>query len=318
MKKISVIIPVYNVEKYLKRCLDSLLNQKYKNVELIVVNDGSPDNSQKIIDEYAKKDSRVVSIIKENGGQASARNLGLTKATGDYISFIDSDDYVEKDIYSSLKSYMEKDYDIVIFDYNIVFKDSIKKEESCTCVDSDNVTVKEYLLCGGVSPWNKIYKRDYLEKCEFKFPEGIIYEDYAAIPTLGKFNPKTAYVNKYLVDYVQSDESTMRTAEYKDKYENLFPATEYLYEQTKDFKEQEEVEYLICRHNLYHGALNFYKYGKLEQIDRISDSMREKFPKWRKNKYFKKLPLREKTLMTLFYYKKYGIIRFIQKIKGSA
>ena len=98
MKKISVIIPVYNVEKYLVKCLDSLLNQEFSDYEIIVVNDGSPDNSQSIIDSYVERYPKIVkSYIKENGGQGSARNLGISKAKGEYICFVDSDDFVESD-----------------------------------------------------------------------------------------------------------------------------------------------------------------------------------------------------------------------------
>ncbi|HJA50079.1 MAG TPA: glycosyltransferase, partial [Candidatus Fusicatenibacter intestinipullorum] len=92
--KISVIIPVYNVEKYLKRCLDSVINQTYKNLEIILIDDGSTDNSGKICDEYAQKDERIIVIHKENGGVSSARNKGLDICIGDYISFIDSDDWI--------------------------------------------------------------------------------------------------------------------------------------------------------------------------------------------------------------------------------
>ena len=96
--KVSVIVPVYNVEKYIDKCLDSLVNQTLKDIEIIVVNDGSPDNSQKIIDKYVKKyPNKVKSFIKENGGQGSARNLGMEYAKGEYISFVDSDDWIDFD-----------------------------------------------------------------------------------------------------------------------------------------------------------------------------------------------------------------------------
>ena len=99
MPKVSIIIPVYNVEKYIATCLDSLVNQTLKDIEVIVVNDGSPDNSQDIIDEYVKKYPKIVkSYIKENGGQGSARNFGLKKATVEYIGYVDSDDYVSTDM----------------------------------------------------------------------------------------------------------------------------------------------------------------------------------------------------------------------------
>lgn len=104
---ISVIIPVYNVEEYLSECLDSVLSQTYKNLEIIIVNDGSPDNSQKIINEYKKKDKRIISLIKENGGISSARNYGMKRAKGDYLFFLDSDDYISDDFLENLISISE-------------------------------------------------------------------------------------------------------------------------------------------------------------------------------------------------------------------
>ena len=100
--KISVIVPVYNVEKYLRKCIDSLTNQTLKDIEIILVNDGSTDNSGSIIDEYAKQDKRVIAIHKENGGQSSARNMGLDIAKGKYVGFIDSDDWIELDMYENM------------------------------------------------------------------------------------------------------------------------------------------------------------------------------------------------------------------------
>lgn len=113
--KISVIVPVYNVEKYLKQCLDSIVNQTYKNLEIIIVNDGTKDNSMKIVENYLQ-DNRIKVINKENGGLASARNSGLEKVTGKYISFIDSDDWIELNMYEELVSQIN-DEDILIYRY---------------------------------------------------------------------------------------------------------------------------------------------------------------------------------------------------------
>lgn len=101
-EKITVIVPVYNVENYLEKCLDSLINQTYKNLEIIVINDGSTDNSGEICQEYAQKDNRIVYIEKENGGQSEARNMGLDRMTGSYVTFVDSDDWVELDYVETL------------------------------------------------------------------------------------------------------------------------------------------------------------------------------------------------------------------------
>ncbi|MGN1327029.1 MAG: glycosyltransferase family 2 protein, partial [Clostridia bacterium] len=118
MPKVSVIVPIYNVEKYITKCLESLANQTLEDIQIILVNDGSTDNSGKIAKEYADKYSNIIYLEKENGGLSDARNYGLKYATGDYISFVDSDDYVNKELYSNLINYMNNDYDMVKF--NIV------------------------------------------------------------------------------------------------------------------------------------------------------------------------------------------------------
>lgn len=116
--KVSIIVPVWNVEKYLEQCLDSLVNQTLKEIEIIIVNDGSPDNSQAIIDSYVKKYPKLVrSFIKENGGQGSARNFGLSKAKGNYISFVDSDDWLDLNALEEMYNVaIANDSDVVICD----------------------------------------------------------------------------------------------------------------------------------------------------------------------------------------------------------
>ena len=125
---ISVIVPVYNAEKYLKKCLDSLVNQSYKDLEIILVNDGSQDGSEKICKDYEEKDSRIILINKNNGGPSSARNLGIEKANGEYLSFIDSDDYLALDFYEKLeKSITKNNADIAFCKYVLCYGEKIIK-----------------------------------------------------------------------------------------------------------------------------------------------------------------------------------------------
>lgn len=312
MAKVSVIVPFYNSEKYLSRCLDSLIKQTLKDIEIIMVNDGSIDTSESIVKGYMK-DSRVKLINKENGGQASARNLGLTVASSDYIIFIDSDDYVESFLCEKLYAAILKGFDIVVSDYYIVDGDEKKYNKISSCQEGE-ISLKDYLLTA-VCPWNKIYRKSFLLDNNFRFPEGIIYEDYASIPTLVNYNPKVYYLPLAFVNYIHTEVSTMRSDEYKEKYENIFKATDFLYNHLCDSKYTLELEYLISYHFLYLGSLNFYRFDKYEQLDKISDFMKNKFPRWSKNKYVKKMSFKEKVLMKLFYYKKYNIIKLIQKIK---
>ena len=176
--KISVIVPVYNVEKYIRQCLESIVNQTYSNLEIIVVNDGSSDNSSKIINEYVK-DKRIKIINTENKGVSFARNLAIKNSTGEYISFVDSDDYIKLDAYETLIKKLQ-DEDILIFNYGR-FENSTGEliKENYVSNDEMQESPKEYsYLYAKInhSCWNKLYKADYLKKYNFKFLE-ILYED---------------------------------------------------------------------------------------------------------------------------------------------
>lgn len=129
MIKISVIIPVYGVEKYIRQCLESVIKQTYKNLEIIVVNDGTKDNSMKIVEEYLV-DERIKVINKENGGISSARNRGIEEATGEYVSFVDSDDWLEIDLYERIVQILEGNkVDIIVFNYNRYSENKKNTEE---------------------------------------------------------------------------------------------------------------------------------------------------------------------------------------------
>ena len=170
MKKVSVIVPVYNVEKYLNKCLDSLVNQTLNDIEIIIVNDGSPDNSQNIIDEYVKRYPKLVnSFIKENGGQGSARNLGLDHATGEYISFVDSDDWLDLNTLEEMYNLAHQNKsDIVVCDMIDHYEDGSSKEFNCT----------KYTSVYEVTPsaCNKIFKRSIIGN--IRFLNGEWYEDF--------------------------------------------------------------------------------------------------------------------------------------------
>lgn len=145
MKKISIIVPVYNVEKYLAKCIDSLLAQTYTNLEIILVNDGSCDNSLSICEQYARQDSRIVIVDKLNGGLSSARNAGLDKASGDYVGFVDSDDYVDKNMFEVLVSNMEK-YDASVSQMMwTTFEDKVEFNPTNKC-KLINKNIERYLL----------------------------------------------------------------------------------------------------------------------------------------------------------------------------
>lgn len=175
--KYSVIIPVYNAEATLCRCIDSLLGQNYRDMELILVNDGSGDGSRKICEEYYRNDSRVVYIEKENGGASSARNAGLDAARGIYVLFVDSDDYVSEDYFSVLdKQCGEYDYDCVFFSHAVVDNGDVSKKtlmsfSSRNEADSVSKFCEALYLKYLTSPINKRYCRKIIEEKHIRFPE---------------------------------------------------------------------------------------------------------------------------------------------------
>lgn len=171
--KISVIVPVYNVAEYIPKCLDSLINQTYQNLEIICVNDGSKDNSLEILNEYKKKDKRIKVIDKENGGVSSARNAGLKVCKGGYITFIDSDDYLDLNVYEKSIDKMKKENADVLF-YTCLWEPSGYKSP----LENETFTDPFYVLehkCGICSVCTKIFKRKHIIDNNILFAEDVSY-----------------------------------------------------------------------------------------------------------------------------------------------
>ena len=166
-KAVSVIVPVYNVEKFIFKTVNSILNQDYKNIKIILVDDGSPDISAKIIDELAKKDNRIVCVHKENGGVSSARNAGLKIATGEYVIFIDGDDWVEPNYVSYLLNLVEKNKCEIGMNKNNYSDDNMNSSDIEYVVSDEKAIEWIYLGNIFVAVWNKIYSMPFLKKIIF-------------------------------------------------------------------------------------------------------------------------------------------------------
>ncbi len=208
---VSIIVPIYNVEEYLQRCLDSIINQTYKTIEIILVDDGSPDKCGEMCDEFAKQDSRIIVIHKENGGLSSARNAGLDIAKGDYVMFVDSDDYVEPQFCEiPLKLALEKNVEIVSFGYNKVFEAGhrlCRKTNNPRIINSSEgireiIEKKDIIFSFAV---NKIYDKTLFS--HIRYPYGKIYEDQATTYLLFH-EAKEIYVSdSVLYNYVYRNSS---------------------------------------------------------------------------------------------------------------
>lgn len=213
MKKISVIVPVYNTEQYLKRCLDSIINQNFQDIEIIIVNDSSTDNSLEIINEYLKQDNRIILINKEkNEGLSAARNSGIEIAKGEYILHIDSDDWIEQNYFKEMYKFTIKNKaDIVISDYyedydnkNIRYIQG-QKEIYDIQINKFKAIENIFLFRGSTSVWNKLIKTELYKKNEITHPQGIsLGEDLAVVPKLLYYSEKIIKLNKAYYHYIQN------------------------------------------------------------------------------------------------------------------
>lgn len=220
---ISVIIPVYNAEKYLNKCINSILLQTYKNIEILLVNDGSTDNSQEVCEEFRNKDRRVKVIYKENGGASDARNVGIKNSNGKYITFVDSDDTVEENyieyLYNLLENYSTNmsiaAYSVISNEKSINIGKGYKEEllDVKECLDR--------LLCEKgftVSPCSKLYDKSLFDDIEY--PKGKLFEDNETTYRLIMKCHKIAYGNKSIYNYYKRENSAM-TSEFNMKKMDL-------------------------------------------------------------------------------------------------
>lgn len=224
---ISIVIPIYNIEKYVKKCIESVLNQDYLNIDIILVDDGATDNSGKICDEYKNIDSRIQVIHKLNGGLSDARNAGIKVAKGEYIIFIDGDDYIKPNYVSKLyNNLLENDADISVCGFSYVYDDGKErkynnKEKECTKVFNSQQAIEcmldsrwAFKQCA----WNKIYKKELFKDIEY--PYGMLYEDLGTTYKLISKANKVVYDSNSLYYYVQRKTSITKSLKYNEREKN--------------------------------------------------------------------------------------------------
>ena len=303
--KISIIVPIYNVEKYLIRCIDSILSQTFKELEVILVDDGSPDNCAQICDKYSAIDNRIKVIHKSNGGLSSARNAGLDIAQGEFIGFIDSDDWISSRMYEVLYNLCtEYNADIAECCYKKVYKDTIIKEiESNNSIKVlNNIKVLEEMykdsFAGSTVSVNKLYKSSLFKN--IRFPEGKLNEDQFTTYKLYFNSKKVVATNECLYYYYQSPQSIMRS-EFSIKKLDAIEALE----ETRLFYEKNKLYNLILWHDtLYCFVLIKYycilkKEGKLYCNRRkvIKDTYKKLHREFINNPYINK---KSKVLLLIF------------------
>lgn len=299
MKKVSVIVPVYNSQAYLKECAESLVSQTLEEIEIIFVNDGSTDDSLQILEKYQQCfPDKVVVRTKENGGQATARNLGIELATGDFIGFVDSDDSVDCTMFEKMyKTAKQAGSDFVECEYKYlqVDGDGNKKEIPSYGNVRDYESKNEMFIDPLVSPWNKLYKANILKQNNIRFTEGAIYEDTAFFIKSIPYIEKTSYISEKLVLHYLWPTSTMNANKAK-RVGNIFEVLSDIirFYEENNLREQykEELEY-FCVKILLCSSLNRVaqvKDAKLrkEFVNKTKGMIKTQFPEYRRNKYVKR------------------------------
>ena len=261
---LSIVLPVFNVEKYLERCIKSILEGTYKDLELVIVNDGTKDNSENIIIRYLEKYNNITYIVKENGGLSHARNVGYTYAKGEYIAFFDSDDYIEKDMYEKLMAKVKDyNYDIVVCDLYMEYEQTGKKIYVGSNVEKEYKDVEEYN--NGISirkeimekiyiaVHNKIYKKKLIEKTfenGMPFVNGMYYEDIVYTYSILQNTRSISFVKEPLYYYVQRIGSISNN--YDKKLYDIITSVEMLIENAVEnnrFEDYKEIlEYIGIRY----------------------------------------------------------------------
>lgn len=317
---ISVIIPVYKVEKYINRCVESVLVQNYHNIEVILVDDGSPDNCGIICDKYAEKDSRIKVIHKKNGGLSDARNAGLDIATGHYICFIDSDDYIEKDMLKDMyDNIVRTGADITICNYCAVDNEGHKQWESENISDGE-WTEKEFwknfydafegMYYYYVVAWNKLYSRKIFEKT--RYCVGKKYEDNWILYDVISQCDKISVLNKAYYYYIQRQDSIMAMSYSKKDLSipeaNIIRAENFITREEWKFAEAS----LHCAVKLMLGAyarLDFSESGNKEEYIRVRNRLHTEM-----NKIIKHISIKHMISWNLFLMNP-GLHKFLGDIK---
>ena len=308
--KVSVIVPVYNVEQYIDKCLNSLEKQSLKDLEVIIVNDGTKDNSEAIIKTYLERNKNFKYFKKENGGLSDARNYGINKANGEYIAFLDSDDYILADAYEKMYEKAKNgNFDMVVCDLNYVYPDKIVRAYSN--IKNDTTDIKSTFINIYPAAWNKLFKKELFDN-NILFKKGVWFEDVEFIYRLLPYVKSIGVIHEPFNQYVQREGSITNTINIKvyDYIGNMNSILEFYHERKLYDFYKNELEYVYVRY-LYATFLKTaskYDYQDyLNAVNKAIENVKKQFPKYRRNEYFYKslkglyLIIFNKIIAKLFY-----------------
>lgn len=279
---LSVVVPVFRVEKYLRRCVDSILSQTYTDMQIILVDDGSDDNCPAICDEYARKDSRIQVIHKENGGIGSTRNAGMAVATGDYITFVDSDDYIHPRMYEYFVDILERNMqvDIVMCPYEKIPEDEEHAEEKYEISVEEYQVLSHMEICkemfadayeSYIVTWNKVYRRKILDGVVF--PEGRFHEDIFTTYRFLYASQSMALYQHPMYYYRQRLGSAMSRFNEKGVSDDV----DAMVERMKFFSTKEDEAYAYCASRNIEHLIFHYKDARKNGASELAERIRTEF-----------------------------------------
>lgn len=311
--KLSIIVPVYNVEKYLAKCLDSLVHQTVKDYEVIVVNDGSPDNSQSIIDDYAARyPELIVPVLKKNGGVSDARNYGMSIAKGEFFGFIDSDDWADPTMYEKLLAVIERENaDMVYCDKRDYNEDGSTTDHDCTTfINGDPLTVSCAVHC-------KLFRRSAIG--DLQFPVGLWYEDLEFVAKLVFKKCKIAVLHEKLY-FCNDHAGSIMNNNNSIKNLDMLKVLDNLYAAAKEYGCEDEVDYLVLDHLLRTSINRVAEQDSPDKktvIKQMREYVHDKIPNLSACPIFKTQPTKVRIIMFLNYHGLESVSQFILKTKAK-
>lgn len=322
MELVSIVVPIYKVEKYLEKCVKSICEQTYSDLEIILVDDGSPDACGTMCDAYAKQDHRIKVLHKTNGGLSDARNEGVKLATGKYLLFVDSDDYVARDLVEKTVSLAEENQcDMVLYDYYYVESDGM--EIHSTVVPENKVISLDkepLLLLAATSAWTKLFRRDFYIQSNCPFPQGIYFEDLATTSIFFMKAERVYYLKEPLYYYVNRENSIMTGKNFEKSSHDKIVALEGVLSAYKEEglyeKYREELEYLVFANEYFEPSKVLALAGEDgEYLERYRKYLYETIPRIHDNKYVKNLGKKDKLHLWILDHKQYWMMRLLSKAR---
>lgn len=285
MKQLSIIVPIYNTEKYLRKCVDSLLEQDLDDYEILLINDSSPDSSIDIMKEYEEKFPNIIRIFsKENGGLGDTRNFGIPYAKGKYVTFVDSDDYIKENSLNRLCTKMDnEDLDILVYDF-VKEYDNVDfiHEQAMEIIDDKHYVLSTPNAC------NKMFKTSIFQENGVRFPTKIWYEDLAVIPGLVKYTKKIGYIHEGIYYYQFRSQSIMNQVKYNPKMLEMINSINNLSPYLDEYPL--ELEFLSLHHLFYGSSLRLLPFKKYDELETCLKTHEKNFPNWDKNPYYNAKP----------------------------